>query len=602
MKSTFDRKRGKATNALLYLIVCFFCGASVHFYIHFMLTNIAEVPFSRVVAGFMYDLAFASVLCFLAMLIHHFSQRLLAKTMLLSLLTLLYLWAVINALHIQNFSVFVSHLNVREFFKFQQLGFGFLWSSLFSLPLLLFFVLPWFLSGLGILLVKRSFPLSSYILVALIGFIANVYANGASGGFSTNPKILSSYNYLYQSLVHIKTPDFSPTEEDIAALIAFFQKPSFNKKEDWYPLLEERINENKTTPFPNIILLIMESTGSHCIDQKTTPHLSQFQQESIYYKNYYSPIRNTSSALFTLQTSLLTPLDYIANRYAHLAYKNLPVILKENGFSSYHFDASEVHESQRKFYQKNGNVRSWGRNAMLQEIDNSSGPIAPDEVLYQFFLKKMATFQPPYYAILSPMSTHGPYVLGKNHQPVYSDQVKDAYHYSDRQFGKFLAQFKADPVFKNTTLFVTSDTSTGCFYKKSKTEYDQLMAHLRVPFHIYYQALQQPQVINQMGSHIDLAPTLLDYLGISYQTAFLGKSLLKEPVRSKILYIKTAMRGWVDQNQCILAQTQDREISYQCEQGKIPLSSELKTKYQKTLRIFDSLEYLNINNRISHRK
>lgn len=609
MKLPLGRKRSKPAKAFLYLVVWFFCGASVHFYIHFMLTNIPAVPFHRVIAGFMYDLAFGSVFCILAMLLHHFVQHLLAKTMLLSLLTLLYLWAVINALHIQYFSVFVSYINVREFFNFPQLGFGFLWSSLLAPPFLLFFVLPWCLSGIGILLVKRPFPLRSYFLVALMGLFALVYANGESGGFSSNPKIFSSYNYLYQSLFHIKPADFSPTEEDIAALLDFFQKPAFDKKAAWYPLLEAYVNEKNPFPFPNIILLILESMGSHCIDAEITPHLFQFQQESLYYKNYYSPIRTTNAALFALQTSLLTPRIYTTPRYAHVAYQNLPMILKENGFSNYHFDAAELHKSQKKFYEKNGNVQSWGGRAMMQAIDNSAVPsdpdaevIAPDVVLYQFFFKKRAALESPYYAILSPMSTHSPYVLGKNHQPVYSDQVTDAYHYSDRQFGKFLAQFKADPAFKNTILFVTSDTSPGCFYKKSTTAHDQLMDALRVPFHIYYQTLPQPQVIHQMGSHLDLAPTLLDYLGISYQTAFLGKSLLKEPQRSQILFIKTAMRGWVDQNQCILAETQDRDISYQCTQGAIPLSSERKKQYQKTLRILDTLEYLNINNRISLRQ
>ncbi|MBF0280105.1 MAG: LTA synthase family protein [SAR324 cluster bacterium] len=587
--------------ALAYLLIWFLSGASVHFYVHFVLTNVPAVPTPRMMAGYMYDLSYASAFCCLAMVINRFFHRFLEKALLLTILTLLYLWSFINALHIQYFSVFVSHVNLREFFKIQQLGLDFLWSSLFSLPFFLLFVLPWVFGSTGLIILKRPFPVSSYVLIALIGIAANTYANGESGGFSSNPKILSSYNYLYQSLHHIKASEFSVKEDDFDQLNDFFRESSTQEKNVWYPLLEETINEKVNLSYPNIILLIMESMGSHCIDEEVTPNLFHLRKESRYFANYYSPVRNTAAALFTLQNSMLTPLDYIANSYAYTTYKNLPEILREHGFSNYHFDAAEVHESQENFYLKNGNVQSWGGNAMLQEINNRSAPIASDEVLYQFFVKKLPKLKQPYFAALSPMATHGPYVMGENHRPVYPDQVKDAYHYADRQFGSFFTQFKKNSLFENTLLFVTSDTSTGCFYKKNGSQYGQLMAQLRVPFHIYHQSLREPVIESKMGSHIDFAPTLLHYLGISYQSSFLGRSLLKPSDLHRVFYIKTAMRGWIDHNQCVLAQTQDLELSYQCEEGSQEITSGQRKKYLQTLRILDTLEYLNVNNRITPR-
>jgi len=98
--------------------------------------------------------------------------------------------------------------------------------------------------------------------------------------------------------------------------------------------------------------------------------------------------------------------------------------------------------------------------------------------------------------------------------------------YVDEAIGSFLRALKQSNILDNTLIIVTADHGQQFmehrYYGHRSCLYDEL---IRVPLIIFDPGLKS-NVISQQVSLLDLAPTILDILGIEKPKAFLGNSLL----------------------------------------------------------------------------
>jgi arylsulfatase A-like enzyme len=124
------------------------------------------------------------------------------------------------------------------------------------------------------------------------------------------------------------------------------------------------------------------------------------------------------------------------------------------------------------------------------------------------------------------------------------DVYADSLAYSDHQLSRLVAHLKERGEWDRTLIVVTGDTGQAFyehgFVAHANRIYDELM---RVPLVIRAPGLT-PRVDPRPAQHIDVAPTILDLLGIPPHPSFQGVSLVSEdpaPDRSRYLLVQAPL-------------------------------------------------------------
>jgi choline-sulfatase len=116
--------------------------------------------------------------------------------------------------------------------------------------------------------------------------------------------------------------------------------------------------------------------------------------------------------------------------------------------------------------------------------------------------------------------------------PDFGNKNRDRYDnevfYTDLWLGKLLDFARAQPWWKDTVLIISADHGEAFgehgFYKHAFEIWDVLT---RVPMMISGPGIK-PRRITERRSHIDLAPTILDLMGLPPEKEFMGKSFVPE--------------------------------------------------------------------------
>ena len=116
--------------------------------------------------------------------------------------------------------------------------------------------------------------------------------------------------------------------------------------------------------------------------------------------------------------------------------------------------------------------------------------------------------------------------------PEFGNRNRDRYdsevYYTDIWLGKLLDYARWQPWWKDTVVIVTADHGEAFgehgFYKHAFEIWDVLT---HVPLLVFGPGIK-PQRITARRSHIDLAPTILDIMGLPPEPSFMGKSMLPE--------------------------------------------------------------------------
>lgn len=116
--------------------------------------------------------------------------------------------------------------------------------------------------------------------------------------------------------------------------------------------------------------------------------------------------------------------------------------------------------------------------------------------------------------------------------PIYGHKPRDRYdnevHYTDRWVGNLVDWALKQPWGKHTAVIISADHGEGFgehnFYRHGFELWQSL---IRVPWLIYVPGAP-PHRVNTPRSHIDMAPTIADLMGLPKNPPFRGKSLVPE--------------------------------------------------------------------------
>jgi len=325
-------------------------------------------------------------------------------------------------------------------------------------------------------------------------------------------------------------------------------------KEVSTPIEEDRLDDKGViAKNSNIIVIQIESLDEKIIDyrhnnRQLTPFLNQLKSESLYAENFYSQHVNGS---FDADFAFLTSLYPVNRNYSFREddmskFDSIAKVLKKRGYQTLAF-----HGNNKKFFHRHKAFAGLGFDKFYSREDFSS----KDRIMdleesylgindYDFFnqsLDYLEQANQPFFAYMITVSTHTPFNFypESETQKEYSDIdnpiVYDYFQsvsFLDKSLEMFFYQLQQRGLAENTLFIIYADHQAGIDEKEysSSEEFvtdENINQPEHIPLIINYPAVQA-DVIKKTGTTTDIAPTILDIMGIEQKPKeFIGSSLLK---------------------------------------------------------------------------
>lgn len=328
----------------------------------------------------------------------------------------------------------------------------------------------------------------------------------------------------------------------------------------------------------NVVLIFMESMsanlmGSFGSDKKLTPYLDSLYRQSLSFERFYSSGIHTNHGIYSTLFSFPAIMKRNAMKGSVIpVYSGLPTVLKDNGYCNLFFMTHESqYDNMNAFLRTNGFDEVYAQeNYPSEKVVNSFG--VQDDFMYQYalpILNEKADTGEPFFTVLLSISNHPPYVIPPYFHPHSEKQEEQIVEYADWSIRQFMDAAEKQPWFDNTIFVFLGDH--GKMVGTPECEMPQSYNH--IPLMIYGKDIP-PTVHNGFGGQIDVAPTLLGMLNMSYLQNNFGVNLLEEE-RPCMFFTADNLIGAKDLTHLfIYSPDNQQEFKYKLENEKLHVAAD----------------------------
>lgn len=316
---------------------------------------------------------------------------------------------------------------------------------------------------------------------------------------------------------------------------------------------------------PNIIFLFMESwrakdVGALGGKHGVTPNFDRLAEKGILFRNFYSNSVKTSRAVTASLFGIPSDIEaYDASSMPNFPLISIADILKRAGYRNNYFLASDLgFENQRETIAAHGFDNLMGKHEILKAFPEAlfTSWGVHDEYLLNATVEHLKGATQPQFTTLFTISNHHPWIdpPGEHRRhplPAFDKADRGrylrTYHYSDHCLGKFVDQLEQAGIMDNTILFVMGDHGQpmGEHQKSYVNQIGIYEENIHVPCMIYAPGrISKPCQIDQLGSHIDLFPTVMDILGLKGLNHTVGSSLMRKNPAKKVFFHNPFVHGY----------------------------------------------------------
>lgn len=298
--------------------------------------------------------------------------------------------------------------------------------------------------------------------------------------------------------------------------------------------------------------------------------------------------------------------------YVNVPFAGLPELLKDAGYKTAFFhNGSLSYDKQWEFLQDHFDVIADRNEIGHSAPSNSWGTY--DEDLMRHTVNWLQQQQGPTFTTLFTITNHHPWIVPEHHRsPVFDHPLNSplqrflqTVHYTDYSLGLLIDLLKEKDLSKNTVLVIVGDHGQpmgqhgGNFYN-SRFLYEE---NVRVPLLILAEGRIQPQVIEEIGSHVDLLPTLMDLLNLKGYHHSCGSSLLhrkkertvmlQNPYSEGFLGCRKGKWKWIENRLLSVGELYDLDADPEEKNNLAPaypeIAEELRLETQKYFTHLDQL-------------
>lgn len=291
-----------------------------------------------------------------------------------------------------------------------------------------------------------------------------------------------------------------------------------------------RVSSARDTPKtladnPNVVLIFVEGLSSHIIEDERSimPNTLKYQKQSLNFTDYYNHTFATYRGLIGQLYS-----GYQLDNYDENTLVSLPDLFEKEGYQT-SFINTEPNNSQFASY-----LGTLGFDEVIgspgSEYEGASNTLSDKQAFEKLFevMEDKSKDKEPFFTSIYTFGTHMSLDSTDEKYKDGKDHLLNRFYDFDVQFGAFMDKFLKSDLAKDTVIVFTTDHATyaDADFSKSFPDYKRINSDLdAVPFFIYHDGISPEEIEAGGRNSLDLAPTILDYVGISHPNYFLGASL-----------------------------------------------------------------------------
>ena len=308
---------------------------------------------------------------------------------------------------------------------------------------------------------------------------------------------------------------------------------------DSVKVLHRHITAEGEVQKKNVVIILMESLSLNFMkasgnNEGLTPVLDSLFENSLSFSNFFS------AGIHTNQGMTATLYSYPAIMQRNLMKgtvtprrDGIPTVLKQYGYHNTFFMTHEAqYDNMNAFFRTNGYDEIYSQESYPEDsVVNSFG--VPDHFLFNYALPiidKTAASGEPFMTTLLTISNHPPYIIPSWMKTKSDIPEKQIVEYADYCIGDFLKKAQTKEWYDNTIFVIQADH--GKLVGMADAELPQSYNH--IPLIIFGKGIE-PQHYTGLGMQVDVMPTLLGLLNMSYDYDGFGVNLL-ETHRDKVFY------------------------------------------------------------------
>lgn len=296
----------------------------------------------------------------------------------------------------------------------------------------------------------------------------------------------------------------------------------------------------------NVVLISMESFSADFMKtfgnaQQITPVLDSLVKQSIFFDHFYATGTRTVRGLEALSLSIPpTPGQSIVRRPNNENMFTMGSVLKSKGYDvKYIYGGNSFFDNMGYFFGNSGYQVIDKKDIPDKDIHHETSWGVADEDAFKVTLDECdKSYQQGklFFNHIMTVSNHRPFTYPEGRIDIPSSRKcrEGAVKYTDYAIGQFLKEAQNKPWFDSTLFVIVADHCAG---SAGRTDLPVMRYH--IPCFIYAPSLVQPSIQPNVMSQIDLAPTILGLMNISYKSRFLGYDIFKTKKENERLFIST---------------------------------------------------------------
>ena len=317
---------------------------------------------------------------------------------------------------------------------------------------------------------------------------------------------------------------------------------------------------------PHVILVAMESFNGHFVGATSpegrpiTPVFNSLLSRGLHVRRFYGNGMQTVRGHFGLLCSV--PASYrkkISAYFPGLRANCLPHLLREQGYRTMFYMASrDLQFDQMGAFLAGAGFESIHPSDPAQLPPEQEKDFWPwglqDDVFFANTFEDLdrrhaedqraggAETARPYFVMMATISHHNPFgPLPASQELVYPEprtypeRFANSLHVADGFLARFVRGLEARDYLKDSLVIMVGDHGfSGGEHGSKYNHVGSQDEHFRTPFLAWWNGQLEPRVVEDVPfSQLDVAPTVLDLLGIRVATHFRGQSMVSPDARSE---------------------------------------------------------------------
>ena len=339
------------------------------------------------------------------------------------------------------------------------------------------------------------------------------------------------------NILELNFDNSNVTDEDIKLLNNYFNNVQPTNKNEYTGMFKGK----------NLIFILAEGFNEIAVDEQRTPTLYKLTNNGFVFKDFYSPLfLSTTGGEFQATTGLIPTQETLK-----LWKSKTPTIeyALGNAFGDLGYRAQSFHNWTHTYYKRNLTMKTLGfdnylgcGNGLENRISCKWLPSDIDMIntTTPDYLGKEGNFVTYYVTV----SGHSPYNAGDNIAKKYFDQVENL-QYSDpvkyylasqieldKMLEKLINNLEVSGELDDTVIALVGDhypytLTPSEMNEVSNYEKDGTIEVNHSNFILWNNQIEEPIIVDKVGSQIDVLPTLLNLFGIEYDSRLIvGKDIL----------------------------------------------------------------------------